>query len=216
MLIRPAHATGPHKLADGKPHFLDYREKAPASASADMYLDKERNVIKGMSMVGYKASGVPGTVAGFVYAEQHFGRLGLKAVMAPAIRLAREGFHPGEEELRTWKSKTLAQFPESHRIFQRDGNFYTAGETILQPDLAATLERIATNPDDFYHGTIAHQIADFMQAGGGLITADDLAHYEVKDRAPLTARYHGYDIVTAPPPSSGGIVLIEAGNILDG
>ncbi len=151
-----------------------------------------------------------------VYAEQHFGRLGLKAVMAPAIHLAREGFQPGEEELRTWKSKTLAQFPESKRIFQRDGNFYTAGDTIKQPDLAATLERIAANPDDFYHGAMAKQIADFMQAGGGLITADDLARYEVKDRAPLTARYHGYDIVTAPPPSSGGIVLIEALNILDG
>ncbi|WP_419805444.1 gamma-glutamyltransferase [Terriglobus sp.] len=216
MLIRPAHSTGPHKLADGKPHFLDYREKAPAAASANMYLDAQGNVVKGMSMVGYKASGVPGTVAGMVYAEQHFGRLGLKAVMQPAIRLAREGFQPSEEELRVWHSKTLTQFPESRRIFQRDGNFYTAGETVKQPELAATLEHIAADPADFYHGAMAKQIADGMHAGGGLITADDLAHYEVKDRAPLTTTYHGYDIVTAPPPSSGGIVLIEALNILDG
>ncbi len=216
MLIRPAHATGPQKLGDGKPHFLDYREKAPAAATADMYLDKDRNVIKGMSMVGYKASGVPGTVAGLVYAEQHFGRLGLRAVMQPAIKLAREGFQPSDEELRTWQSKTLAQFPESRRLFQRDGNFYHGGETFKNPDLAATLERIVADPADFYHGGMAKQIADAMQAGGGLITADDMAHYQVKDRAPLTTRYHGYDIVTAPPPSSGGIVLIEALNILDG
>lgn len=216
MLIRPAHTHGAKRLADGKPHFLDYREKAPAAASADMYLGKDRNVVKGMSLVGYKASGVPGTVAGMVYAEQHFGRLGLAVVMAPAIRLARDGFQPSEEELRVWHSDTLAKFPESRRIFQRDGNFYTAGETVRQPELAATLERIAADPGDFYHGTMAREIAEGMQAGGGLITSDDLAHYEVKDRTPLTGRYHGFDILSAPPPSSGGIVLIEALNILDG
>ncbi len=216
MLIRPAHSSGPHKLGDGKPHFLDYREKAPAAASATMYQDKDGNVIKGMSMVGYKASGVPGTVAGLVYAEQHFGRLGLRAVMQPAIRLARDGFQLTDEEVRTWQSKTLAQFPESRRLFQRDGNFYRGGETFKNPELAATLERIAADPADFYHGKLAKQIADAMQAGGGLITADDMAHYEVKERTPLTTTYHGYDIITAPPPSSGGIVLIEALNILDG
>lgn len=216
MLIRPAHTHGPHRLADGKAHFLDYREKAPAAASANMYLDKDGNVVKGMSMVGYRASGVPGTVAGMVYAEQHFGRLGLRAVLQPAIRLARDGFQPTDEELHSWQSKTLAQFPESRRLFQRDGNFYRGGEIFKNPDLARTLERIANDPGDFYHGTLAKQIADAMQAGGGLITADDMAHYEVKDRTPLTTRYHGFDIVTAPPPSSGGIVLIEALNILNG
>ena len=216
MLIRPAHTHGAHKLADGKPHFLDYREKAPAAASANMYLDKNGNVVKGMSMAGYKASGVPGTVAGLVYAEQHFGRLNLKTVMQPAIRLARDGFQPTDEELRVWHSDTLAKNPESRRIFQRDGNFYTAGETVKQPELAATLERIAEDPGDFYHGAMAKQIAAGMQAGGGLITADDLAHYEAKDRAPLTGHYHGFQILSAPPPSSGGIVLIEALNILDG
>ncbi len=216
MLIRPAHTTGPKKLADGKPHFLDYREKAPAAATRDMYLDKDANVVKGMSTLGYKASGVPGTVAGLVYAEQHFGRLGLNAVMQPAIRLARDGWVGTEPELQSWHTKVLEPYPESRRVYQRNGNYYKAGEIIKQPDLAATLERISTDPTEFYTGRMAKQIADAMQAGGGLITAADMASYQVKDRAPLAGNYHGYEILTSPPPSSGGIVLIELLNILSG
>ena len=215
MLIRPAHKHGSKKLADGKPHFLDYREKAPAAASRDMYLGPDGNVVKGMSTVGYKASGVPGTVAGMVYAEQHFGKLGLRAVLQPAIKLARDGYLL-TAEVDAWNSKSLAQFPEGRRIFQRDGNPYRAGETFVQPELAATLERIANDPAEFYSGRMAHQIADDMQAGGGLITAADMAAYQVKDREPLKGKYHGYKIVTAPPPSSGGIVLEETLNILSG
>ena len=215
MLIRPAHAHGAKKLADGKPHFLDYREKAPAAATRDMYVGVDGNVVKGMSTVGYKASGVPGTVAGMVYAEQHFGRLGLKSVMQPAIRLAREGYVL-TAEVDAWNSKSLAQNAEGRRIYQRDGNPYKAGETFVQPELAATLERIAAGPAAFYHGRMAQQIADEMQSGGGLITTADLAAYQVKDRAPLVGKYHGYKILTAPPPSSGGIVLQEALNILSG
>lgn len=216
MLIRPGHASGAKKLADGKSHFLDYREKAPAAATRDMYLDKDSNVVKGMSTQGYKASGVPGTVAGLVYAEQHFGRLGLKAVMQPAIRLARDGWVGTEPELKAWQTKQMLPFPESRRVFQRDGNFYQPGEVIKQPDLAATLERIVADPMDFYTGAMGRQIADFMQAGGGLITREDMAAYQVKDREPLTGKYHGYDIITSPPPSSGGIVLLEILNILGG
>ena len=221
MLIRPAHATGKHRLGDGEAHFLDFREKAPAAATENMYLDKGGNVLPNTStessFVGFRASGVPGTVAGMVYAEQHFGRLGLPAVMAPAIRLAAQGFvATTEEELGTWHSKTLAQFPESRRIFQRDGNFYKAGETIKQPELAATLQRIAADPTEFYRGAMAKQIAEFMGANGGLITAADLLAYQCKDRKPIYGNYRGYQIVTAPPPSSGGIVLIEALNILSG
>ncbi len=215
MLIRPAHKHGSKKLGDGKPHFLDYREKAPAAASRDMYLGPDGNVVKGMSTVGYKASGVPGTVAGMVYAEQHFGKLGLRAVLQPAIKLARDGYLL-TAEVDAWNSKSLAQFPEGRRIFQRDGNPYRAGETFVQPELAATLERIANDPAEFYSGRMAHQIADDMQAGGGLITAADMAAYQVKDREPLKGKYHGYKIVTAPPPSSGGIVLEETLNILSG
>ena len=215
MLIRPGHAHGSKKLADGKPHFIDYREKAPAAASRDMYVGADGNVVKGMSTAGYKASGVPGTVAGMVYAEQHFGRLGLRAVLQPAIRLAREGYVL-TAEVDAWNSKTLAQNPEGHRLYQRDGNLYKAGETFMQPELAATLERIANDPTEFYHGRMAQQIADEMQSGGGLITKADLEGYEVRDRKPLLGKYHGYRILTAPPPSSGGIVLQETLNILSG
>ena len=110
----------------------------------------------------------------------------------------------------------LAKFPESHRVFQRNGNYYKAGEIFQQPDLARTLERIAANPDDFYHGSLARELAAAMQKGGGLITADDLAHYEVKEREPVRGTYRGYEVISAPPPSSGGTVLIESLNILEG
>ena len=215
MLIRPGHTHGSKKLADGKPHFVDYREKAPAAASRDLYVGPDGNVVKGMSTVGYKASGVPGTVAGMVYAEQHFGKLGLKAVLQPAIKLARDGYVV-TAEVDAWNSKSLAQFPEGRRIYQRDGNLYKVGETFVQPELAATLERIANDPAEFYHGRMAQQIADEMQSGGGLITKADMEAYEVKDRKPLTGKYHGFKIITAPPPSSGGIVLEETLNILSG
>ena len=207
MLIRD------HK---GQTHFLDYREKAPAAATADMYLDTNKNVIPGLSTVGYKASGVPGTVAGLVYAQQHFGKLTLAQDMAPAIRLATEGYTLSAAEARALHSKNLIGFPVSARIFQRDGNFYQTGDTFRQPLLAATLTKISHDPADFYKGDIARQIAAFEQANGGLITAADLADYQVKERAPIVGRYRGYDVITAPPPSSGGIVLVEILNILSG
>jgi gamma-glutamyltranspeptidase/glutathione hydrolase len=110
----------------------------------------------------------------------------------------------------------LAQFPESKRIFQRDGNYYQPGEVFRQPELARTLERIAKNPDDFYHGSLARELAAAMQKGGGLITADDLASYEVKERQAIKGSYRGYDVISAPPPSSGGVALLETLNILEG
>lgn len=205
------------RMADGKTHFLDYREKAPAAATRDMFLDAQGNVIPGASEVGYKSIGVPGSVAGMVYAEQKYGKLSLKQVMAPAIRLAREGFALTWGEARDMqRDSTLAKFPESRRIFQRDGNYYQPGETFRQPDLTHTLERIADKPDDFYHGTLARDLAAAMQKGGGLITADDLAHYEVKEREPVRGTYREYEVISAPPPSSGGTVLIESLNILEG
>ena len=192
------------RMADGKAHFLDYREKAPAAAKPDMYLDAQGNVIEGASEIGYKAIGVPGSVAGMVYAEQKYGKLTLKQVMAPAIRLAREGYALTWGEARDFQDdKYLGKFPESRRIFQRDGNYYQPGEIFRQPDLARTLERIAAKPDDFYHGALARELAAAMQKGGGLITADDLAHYEVKEREPVRGTYRGYEIISAPPPSSG-------------
>ncbi len=147
------------RRANGETHFLDYREKAPAKATAEMYLDKQGNVVPGLSTVGYKSIGVPGSVAGMVYAQQHWGKLTLKQVMEPAIRLARDGFVLDYEEAKSFQDSDLAKFADSRRIFQRDGNYYQPGETFKQPELAKTLERIAENPDDFYHGSLARELA---------------------------------------------------------
>ena len=203
------------RMADGKLHFLDYREKAPAAAAVDMYWDKQGNVIPGLSTVGYKAIGVPGSVAGLVMAEKKWGKLGLQKVMAPAIRLARDGYELPWEYARDFHDSHLSQFPESRRIFQRDGKFYEAGEIFKQPELARALERIAANPDDFYRGELGKQIADAIQKGGGIVTAEDLANYEVKEREVVHGTYRGYDVYSAPPPSSGGVALVEILNILE-
>jgi gamma-glutamyltranspeptidase/glutathione hydrolase len=204
------------RTADGTIHFIDFREKAPAAATADMYLDAEGNVIGKASLVGYKAIGVPGSVAGLARAQKNYGKLPLAQVMAPAIRLARDGFPLAWEDARDLRNDDLAKFPESKRIFQRDGNYYKAGETFRQPELARTLERIAKDPDEFYHGAMAHELAASIHNGGGLVTAADLAGYEVKERKPIRGTYRDYDIISAPPPSSGGIALVEILNILEG
>jgi gamma-glutamyltranspeptidase / glutathione hydrolase len=205
------------RMNDGKTHFIDYREKAPAAAAANMYLDARGNVIDNASVVGYKAISVPGSVAGMVDAEKKYGKLTLQQVMAPAIKLAREGFSLTSEDAREMKDdKYLAQFPDSQRIFQRDGSYYKKGELFRQPELAKTLERIARDPDDFYHGAMARELAASIQKGGGLITANDLSRYEVKEREPVRGTYRGYEIIGAPPPSSGGTALIEILNILEG
>jgi len=204
------------RRAGGETHFVDYREKAPAKATADMYLDKKGDVVEDMSTLGYKAIGVPGSVAGMVYAQKHWGKLTLQQVMEPAIRLARDGFKLDYDDAMQLRDSGLAKFPESRRIFQRDGNYYQPGEVFRQPDLAKTLARIAANPDDFYHGALASELAAAMQKGGGLITAQDLASYEVKERQAIRGTYRGYEIISAPPPSSGGVVLVESLNILEG
>jgi len=204
------------RMANGETHFLDYREKAPKAASHDMYLDAQGNVIPNASLVGYKAAGVPGSVAGMVYAQKHWGKLPLKVVMEPAIRLARDGVTLTYEEAQSMHDSHLAEFADSRRIFQRDGKYYEAGETFRQPELARTLERIAADPADFYTGAMARELAADMQSGGGLITAQDMAEYEVKERHPVRGTYRGYEIFSAPPPSSGGITLLETLNILEG
>src|SRR4051794_33540175 len=201
---------------NGEVHFVDYREKAPAGATAKMYLDASGKVVPDLSTVGYKAIGVPGSVAGMAYAQKHWGKLPLAKVMAPAIKLAREGFPLAASDAEDLQDADLAKFAASKRIFQRNGNYYKSGEMLKQPELAKTLERIAKNPDDFYHGALARELAAAMQKGGGLLTAKDLADYEVKERQPIRGTYRGYEIVSAPPPSSGGIVLMEALNILEG
>jgi gamma-glutamyltranspeptidase/glutathione hydrolase len=205
------------RTADGKNHFIDFREKAPSAATEKMYLDAQGNVIKDSSLVGYKSVGVPGSVAGLVYAEKQYGKLSIEKVMAPAIKLARDGFPLAYEDAQDLKKdEYLAQFPESKRIFLRDGNYYQAGELFKQPELARTLERLAKDPDDFYHGSMARELAAAIHKGGGLVTTEDLAAYEVKEREPVRGSYRGYDIISAPPPSSGGVALIEILNILEG
>ena len=201
---------------DGRNLFIDYREKAPLAVTPNMYLDAKGDVIPDESIVGYKAIGVPGSVAGLVHAEKAYGKLSLAKVMKPAIRLAADGFVLSPEEAGEMRDVLLSKFPASRHIFQRDGNFYRAGEVFRQPELAETLRRIEANPDDFYHGVMAREIAAAVRLGGGLITTGDLARYTVKEREPVVGAYHGYEIVSAPPPSSGGVALVELLNILDG
>ena len=204
------------RMADGATHFVDYREKAPAAATANMYLDAQGDVMPEASTIGYKAISVPGSVAGMVYAEKKYGKLTLAKVMAPAIRLAQEGFPLAWEDASDLHDPDLAKFTESRRVFQRDGNYYKPGEIFRQPDLARTLQRIAEKPDDFYHGALARELAAGLEKGGCLITPEDLARYEVKEREPIRGTYRGYELIGAPPPSSGGIALVEILNILEG
>jgi gamma-glutamyltranspeptidase / glutathione hydrolase len=205
------------RMKDGATHFVDFREKAPGKATATMYQDPQGNVIPNLSIIGYKAIGVPGSVKGMVYAEDHYGKLGLKRVIEPAIRLARAGYALSWSDARSMnEDQGLAQFADSRRIFQNNGKAWHQNDVLKQPELARTLERIAADPDDFYTGKMAHELADFIQKGGGLITAEDLANYEVKDRAPVRGTYRGLEVISAPPPSSGGIALLETLNILEG
>jgi gamma-glutamyltranspeptidase/glutathione hydrolase len=204
------------RTRDGKSTFIDYREKAPLAATETMYHDAKGNVIPNASVLGYRSIATPGSVAGMVYAERKYGKLGLKRVMAPAIKLASEGFELSAEEAHELADEDLARFPDSKRIFQRDGRLYTAGKIFKQPELARTLERIAANPEDFYHGKMAHELVDNLKKGGALITLDDLGQYDVVERKPVIGTFHDYTIVSAPPPSSGGVVLLSALNILEG
>ena len=204
------------RLANGEAHFLDFREEAPLAANANMYLDSNGKIIPEASTVGYLSVGVPGTVAGLVEAQRRFGKLPLRQVMAPAIQFADQGYVLSAEEAAMLHDPLLSRFPESRRIFQRDGNFYKAGEVFRQPELARTLTRIEQDPGSFYHGALASELAQAIQKHGGLVSKKDLEIYQVKDRKPLTGTYHQYEILAPPPPSSGGIALLEMLNILEG
>ena len=201
---------------DGKATFIDFREKAPLAATETMYQDAKGNVIPDASVVGYRSIATPGSVAGLVYAERKYGKLGLKRVMAPAIQFASEGFQLSAEEAHELADSDLTRFADSHRIFQRDGNLYKEGEVFRQPELARTLQRISADPGDFYHGKMAHELVDELKKGGALLTLDDLAQYTVEERTPVTGSFHNYTVISAPPPSSGGVVLLSALNILEG
>jgi gamma-glutamyltranspeptidase / glutathione hydrolase len=209
------------RMADGKSSFVDYREVAPAKASRDMYLRADGTVDAQASVRGYRAIGVPGTVSGLTLALSKYGTMKLPDVMAPAIRLAEDGFPVSERLASLLRSphSGMQQFALSRRIFMKGGDYYKAGEILKQPELAATLQRIAKNgADEFYRGKTAHDLANEMKEEGGLITLGDLERYRAKIRQPLTKTYsangHEWTIITSPPPSSGGIATIEAMNIL--
>lgn len=205
------------RMADGTGYFLDYREEAPGAAQPNMYLDAQGNYIPESSILGYRAIGIPGSVAGLVAAEKRLGRLGLPAVMAPAIRLAEQGYRLDYSEARSLHAENLKMFPVSHALFQRNGAYYQPGELFRQPELAATLRAIARGGDAaFYRGEIARKLVAFLHGHGGLITMADLAHYQAQWRQPLTGTYRGYGILTSPPPSSGGVALLEMLNMLAG
>ena len=208
------------RKADGTAEALDYRERAPMAATHDMYLDAMGNIIKGASTEGYKAVGVPGTVAGLALAHKRHGHLPWRELVEPAVRLARDGFTVNYFFANTLRGKTsnarLTKFAESRRIFLNDGKPVAEGERFVQPELARTLERIRLHgADGFYRGETARLLVEDMKSHGGLITAKDLESYVPTVRKPLLGTYRGYDIITMPPPSSGGIALLEMLNMLE-
>ncbi|TKC88041.1 gamma-glutamyltransferase [Trinickia terrae] len=193
---------------DGKPYFIDYREKAPLEATKTMYLDKDGNVVKGMSLVGAKAAGVPGTVEGMWEAQRRFGKLKWKQVLAPAIRYASDGFEVSEQ-LQQRRDAAAKDFGDKTNFNQYFGSM-KAGEVFKQPELAATLTRIANQgAKGFYTGKTADLIAAAMRKDGGLISKRDLLEYKAVWRQPVEANWNGYRVITAPPPSSGGIGLVQ-------
>lgn len=210
-------------LADGRDVAIDYRETAPASAGRDMYLGPDGNVIKpgpGSSTVGWSASGIPGSVAGFALAQQKYGsgKVTWADVCEPARRLAADGFIVSQGTAANLKAaaKLLSQFPESKRIYLADGAFHQPGVLWRQPELAATFARLQKHgPREFYEGETARLIADAMAKNGGNITLADLKGYKAVERTPLRGTYRGYEIVTMPPPSSGGIALLQMLGMLE-
>ncbi|KEY60587.1 gamma-glutamyltransferase [Serratia sp. DD3] len=207
-------------LADGTDTFINFRETAPAAASADMYLDANGKVKKDASLYGYLAAGVPGTVLGMETAREKYGKLSRAQVMAPAIRLAREGFilTRADTDILDTTVARFKQDPESAKIFlRRDGSPLLPGDRLIQTDLANTLETIAKEgPTAFYHGKIPQAVEAAAKRGGGIITAADFAHYKVTETTPITCSYRGYKFISAPPPSSGGVTLCEILNIVEG
>jgi gamma-glutamyltranspeptidase/glutathione hydrolase len=211
------------RLADGKTTFYDYREVAPGKATRDMYIRADGKLDEKASVIGYKSVAVPGTVAGLELVLKNHGTMELSDVLAPAIRLAENGFSITEKLAREFQTELtgLEQFPASQRIFLNGGKLWRAGDTLKQPELAATLKRIAKNgAAEFYRGETAKTIVDEMGRNGGLITLGDLANYKVRVREVLRAKYesggHNWEVLTSPPPSSGGVAMIEALNMLQG
>jgi len=205
------------RLADGRTTFIDFRERAPQGASHDMYLGPDGKPTKD-SVLGYRATGIPCTVRGLEYARDHYGKKAWAELVHPAVELAAKGFALSYGQAQGLRGqREFANFPESYRIFQRNGKFYEPGDLFVQDDLAGTLGRIEKlGAKDFYEGETAQLLAKDMAAHGGLITVADLKGYKVHERATLQGTYKGYTILTAPPPSSGGIGILQMLGMLEG
>jgi gamma-glutamyltranspeptidase/glutathione hydrolase len=210
------------RLKNGKTTAIDYREMAPAAATPNIYLDRNGNLIEGEggSLVGYRAAGVPGTVRGMELALKQYGsaKLSWAQLIEPARQLAA-GFPVSNELARSLRGNNdyLSQYPETKRIYLNGGKFYNEGDIFRQPDLAATFARLQNSgPNEFYEGQTANLIANDIKRHNGLMTLADLRGYTAKERQPLRGKYRGYEVISMPPPSSGGAVLIEMLNILEG
>ncbi|MGZ5236424.1 MAG: gamma-glutamyltransferase [Caldimonas sp.] len=207
------------QLADGRKTFLDFREKAPLAATANMYLDAAGNVIKGSTTTGHLAVGVPGTVSGLETALAKYGTMKRAEVIAPAIRYAEQGFvlDQGDADMFAAVGESLKADSATAAIFLNQGRAFVAGDRLVQRDLAATLKQIAeAGAPGFYQGPVARAIVASSQAGKGILAQADLDQYRTRELAPVECDYRGFHIVSAPPPSSGGVVICEILNILEG
>lgn len=207
------------RFADARRTFLDFRERAPQAASRDMYLDKNGNVVKGLSTNGWLAVGVPGTVSGLEYARKKYGTMTRAALIEPAIKLAEDGFtlDQGDVDMLASETEDLRKFPATGKIFLNKGQPFEAGQRLVQLDLADTLRLIGRHGvDGFYRGKTAAAIVKASRAGGGIIEQEDLANYKTRELSPLECDYRGLHVISAPPPSSGGVAICEMLNILEG
>jgi len=207
------------QLADGRKTFLDFREKAPLAATADMYLDKDGNVVKGLSTNGHLAVGVPGTVSGLEFAREKYGTMKRAALIAPSIALADKGFalEQGDIDMLLTSTGDFKKDAVSGAIFLNKGEPFAIGQKLVQKDLAKTLRAVSQHgTDGFYKGWVGQAIVASSQAGKGIITQADLDQYATRELPPVECDYRGYRVISAPPPSSGGVVICEMLNILEG
>ena len=207
------------QLADGRKTFLDFREKAPLASTANMYLDKDGNVIKGASTNGHLAVGVPGTVSGMELAREKYGTMKRAALLAPAIKYAQDGFvlDQGDIDMLHTATEDFKKDPASAPIFLNKGEPFQVGQKLVQKDLAATLKAVSDKGEaGFYKGPIGAAIVASSQAGKGIITQADLDQYKTREMPPVECDYRGYHVISAPPPSSGGVIICEILNVLEG
>ncbi len=205
------------RSAQGETNFIDFREKAPGKATRDMYLDAQGKPTRD-SLVGWRASGVPGTVRGLALLHKKYGKLPWKTLLAPSVKLAKRGFPVSYALARSLRGaeRLLGQFPESKRLYLRNGQYWEADDLLRLPELGRTLERIQKRgADEFYSGETARRLTEEMAKHGGLITLEDLKSYQAVERKPLTGTYKGHDLILAPPPSSGGVGLLQMMGMLE-